>query len=69
MKSEDKARKVQAVLSQSADEAVFMPGIKDLPENLNPADFANRFKGIDSPEFEALKGRIEERIAACALYQ
>ena len=69
MRSEDKARKVQAVLSQSVDEAVFMPGIKDLPENLSPADFANRFKAIDSPEFEELKGRIDERIAACALYQ
>jgi hypothetical protein len=46
-----------------------MPGIKDLPENLSPADFANRFKAIDSPEFEELKGRIDERIAACALYQ
>ena len=68
-KSEDKARKVQTVLGQSADEGVFMPGIKDLPENLSPADFTSRFKAIDSPEFEVLKGRIEERIAACPLYQ
>jgi hypothetical protein len=68
-KSEDKARKVQSILGQSADEAVFMPAIKDLPENLSPADFTSRFKAIDSPEFEELKGQIEERIAALPLYQ
>jgi hypothetical protein len=67
--SEDKARKVQNILSQSADESLFMPNIKDLPENLSPADFAERFKDIQSPEFNALKREIEERISACSLYQ
>jgi len=67
--SEDKARKVQNILSQSADESLFMPNIKDLPENLNPVDFAQRFKDIQSPEFNALKRQIEERILACSLYQ
>ncbi|MGX2039189.1 hypothetical protein ACWJKU_03500 [Methylocaldum sp. MU1018] len=69
VRSEDKARKVQNILSQSADESLFMPNIKDLPENLNPTDFAQRFKDIQSPEFNALKQQIEERISACSLYQ
>ncbi|CAI8915959.1 conserved protein of unknown function [Methylocaldum szegediense] len=69
IRSEDKARKVQAILSQSADESLFMPNIKDLPENLSPADFAARFKDIQSPEFNALKRQIEQRILACSLYQ
>jgi len=69
VRSEDKARKVQNILSQSADESLFMPNIKDLPENLSPTDFAQRFKDIQSPEFDALKRQIEERILACSLYQ
>ena len=69
MKSDEEARRLQRILSRSQDEGVFMPGIRDLPENLGPADFAARFGDIDSPEFQALKQQIEERIAACALYQ
>ncbi|MGX2029514.1 hypothetical protein [Methylocaldum gracile] len=69
VRSEEKARRVQNILSQSADESLFMPNIKDLPENLSPADFAQRFKDIQSPEFNALKQQIEERILACSLYQ
>jgi hypothetical protein len=66
--SEDKARKVQNLLSQSADESLYMPNITDLPENLSPVDFARRFKDIQSLEFNALKQKIEERILACTLY-
>jgi hypothetical protein len=46
-----------------------MPTVKDLPENLAPDEFANRFKDIHSPEFQAMKARIEERILARPLYQ
>lgn len=69
VRSEETARKAQEILGQSADESVFMPAIKDLPENLNPVDFAERFKDIDSPEFQALKSQIEARILACPLYR
>ncbi|HYE37246.1 hypothetical protein [Methylocaldum sp.] len=69
VRSEEKARKVQNILSQSADESLFMPNINDLPENLNPTEFAQRFKDIQSPEFNELKRQIEERILACTLYQ
>lgn len=66
---EEKAGKVQALMSQAPDESVFMPVIKDLPENLGPVDFVERFKEIDSAEFQTVKRQIEERIAACPLYQ
>ena len=67
--SEESARRVQAILSQNSDEFVFMPVIKDLPENLAAEDFAQRFGDPESPAFQELKKKIEDRIAACALYR
>ena len=67
--SEESARRVQEVLGQAQDETVFMPAIKDLPENLGAEDFARQYGDIESPQFQALKRQIEERIAACKLYQ
>lgn len=67
--SADEALRVQRILSQTIDTSVFMPNIGDLPENLGVADFAERFKEIDSPEFQAVKLQIESRIAACLLYR
>lgn len=66
--SEEKARRAQSLLSQTPDESLFMPNIKDLPENLDAADFAARYKDVASPEFQVLKEEIEARIKACALY-
>lgn len=66
--SEDKARKVQDILSQSAEESRFMPTVKDLPENLAQEEFTSRFKDIESPEFQAIKSQIEARIMARPLY-
>jgi len=67
--SEESARRVQEILSQTADESAFMPTVRDLPENLKAEDFARQFGDIDSPQFLAMKKQIEERIAACRLYQ
>ena len=66
--SEETARRVQAILSQNSEESIFMPAIKDLPESLAAEDFAQRFGDIDSPEFQEMKKKIEDRIAGCALY-
>lgn len=68
-KSRDHALRAQAMLSQSGDEMLYMPNLRGLPENLGPTDFVNRFRNIDSPEFETLKRNIEERIQSCALYR
>ena len=67
--SEESARRVQEVLSQAQEESAFMPAIRDLPENLGAEDFARQFGNIESPQFQALKTQIEERIAGCRLYQ
>jgi hypothetical protein len=66
--SDESARRLQTMLSQSTDESVFMPDIHDLPENLEAVDFAERFGDANSPQFQALKQQIEERIVACKLY-
>ena len=68
VKSDNEAHKLQEVLSKSADETVFMPPLRGLPENLNPAAFAEQFGNIESPPFKQLRQQIEERIAACVLY-
>jgi len=67
--SEESARRVQEVMAALQDESVFMPAIRDLPENLRAEDFAERYGDTESPQFQALKKLIEERIAACKLYQ
>ncbi|NJD06959.1 MAG: hypothetical protein FIA97_10750 [Methylococcaceae bacterium] len=69
VRSAVEARRVQEVLSASSDDSVFMPSLRDLPENLSPAAFAERFRDIESAQFQQLKDRIEERIAACELYR
>ncbi|MGZ8216294.1 hypothetical protein [Methylomagnum sp.] len=66
--SGDEARKVQRILSQGAEESRFMPAVKDLPENLAQDEFTDRFKDIESPEFQAMKSQIEARILARPLY-
>jgi uncharacterized protein YpmS len=68
VRSDETARKVQTTLSSAPDEALFMPSTKDLPENLKAAEFQQRFKTIGSPEFTAMKEKIEALIAACPIY-
>jgi uncharacterized protein YfiM (DUF2279 family) len=67
--SEEAARRVQAILSENSDESIFMPAIKDLPENLSAEEFASQYGDTDTPQFLELKTKIEERISACRLYQ
>jgi len=67
--SDESARRLQQILSQTQEESAFMPATADLPENLKGDEFARQFGDINSPQFLALKQQIEERIAACRLYQ
>ncbi len=69
VRSEEKARKLQDSLSQSSEESQFMPTLKDLPENLAPMEFADRFKDIHSSEFQAMKAQIQQRILDRPLYR
>ena len=69
VRNEAKARKLQELIARSTDEAQFMPAIKDLPENLRPDEFAERFRDIHSPEFQTMKAQIEGRILGLPLYR
>lgn len=69
VKSPEEARRVQDLMSQGSDESLFMPSVRDLPENLDGPEFERRFGDIDSPDFLAMKAEIETRIAACPLYR
>lgn len=69
VRSSEKARRIQTVLSQSADESQFIPTLKDLPESMDSEQFAARFKDIRSPEFAELKKQIGARINGLPIYQ
>jgi hypothetical protein len=67
--SREEALRIQDSMRLGTDESVFMPSIRDLPENLGPAEFAARFGDIQSESFQTLKRTIEERIMQCVLYR
>ncbi len=67
--SADMARRVQALLSQSGEEAQYLPILKDLPESMDTEAFTTRFKTVDSPEYLAMKEQIRARIKALPLYR
>ena len=66
--SNDRARHVQEVLRQTDDESLFIPVLKDLPESMDPDKFSERFGAIGSPEYEALRSEIRNRIHALPIY-
>ncbi|MDD1649738.1 MAG: hypothetical protein LUO80_05020, partial [Methylococcaceae bacterium] len=63
------ARRIQEILSQSAEETQFIPLLKDLPESMDAEEFTARFKAIGSPEYQAMKEEIYARIKALPLYR
>lgn len=63
------ARHFQALLSESSEENRFVPLLRDLPESMKSAEFENRFNGVGSPEFNAMKTEIDARIRSLPLYQ
>lgn len=69
VRSPEKARRLQALLNQPIAESQFLPELKDLPESMHSEEFGRRFKGIGSPEYEAMRGEIAARIRALPLYR
>ncbi|KXI30266.1 hypothetical protein [Paraglaciecola hydrolytica] len=65
----EKAQKIQALLANSTDEALFFPNIKGLPEGLNKAAFTKQFKKVDSPEYQTMVQEIHRRVDALAIHQ
>ncbi|MCU0843128.1 MAG: hypothetical protein MUC79_15645, partial [Thiobacillaceae bacterium] len=67
--SPESARRVQRKLAGTADEALFIPPIRDLPEFIPPGVFARQYGGVGGVGYRRLLAEIERRIAALPLYR
>jgi hypothetical protein len=65
----DHARRLQDVLRLTEDESQFIPNLKDLPESMDTEEFSQQFKAIGSPEYEAVRKEIRQRILALPIYR
>lgn len=65
----DHARRLQEVLRLTDDESQFIPILKDLPESMDPEEFSQQFRAIGSPEYEAVRSEIRQRILALPIYR
>ncbi|MCP5282558.1 MAG: hypothetical protein H6930_13340 [Rhodoferax sp.] len=50
-------------------ESDLMPEVRDLPEFMPQAEFVRRFGGVGKPPYQAMLGRIEQRLDALPLYR
>ena len=66
--SPENARKMQRAMSRIKDYSDFMPDPRDLPEHMNEADFEQRFESINSPVYQEISKKIDERISATPIY-
>lgn len=46
-----------------------IPDVRDLPEFMREDEFVRRFGGVGQPRYQAMVQRIEQRLAALALYR
>ena len=68
--SEDVAVALQEVMmSDSLTDNIFMPSIRNLPENLRAEDFKKRFDEVNSVKYQQQIKLIDRRIASCPLYR
>ena len=70
VRNPEMASHIQTLLSQNGtDDGLLIPQLKDLPESMDSQTFANRFRHIDSPEYQAMKQEIDSRIRNLPLYR
>jgi hypothetical protein len=67
--SPENARKIQQAMSKIEDYTDFMPDPRDLPENMDEAEFKRRFESIDSPAYQEVVRQIDLRISAASIYK
>ena len=67
--SPENARKIQKFMASIKDYTDFMPDPRDLPENMNEAEFIQRYQSISSPAYKEVLKLIDQRIAATPIYQ
>lgn len=63
------ARSLQQRLASTLREQDLMPEVLDLPEGLTESEFLQRFGGIDSPRYNQVVAKIDQRVAGLRLYQ
>jgi uncharacterized protein YfiM (DUF2279 family) len=68
-RSDASARRIQQLLASGVTESDIMPRSKDLPENVNAAQFKRRYGEIGSRDYNRVANEIERRVAACSIYR
>jgi hypothetical protein len=63
------ASTVQDLIADGADESVFMPEARDLPEFMPEREFVRRFGGVGAPGYQRIADKIERRIAALDIHR
>ena len=67
--SPENARKIQQAMLTIKDYTDFMPDPRDLPENMNEAEFKKRYDSVNSVPFQEISKLIDERIAGAPIYR
>ncbi|MDQ7091918.1 MAG: hypothetical protein Q9M50_15010 [Methylococcales bacterium] len=63
------ARQLQKKMAIIANYRAFMPEVRDLPENISHDAFNTTFGSIESPAYQLMVKKIDDRIAALSIYQ
>lgn len=67
--SHDEALQLQNVMRHATSETVFMPNVRDLPENLGEKEFTEAYGRAGRSAYEKMVQQIDKRIADCLLYR
>ena len=62
-------RNISRLLAAGVRDADLLPGVKDLPEFMQEAEFKRRYGGIGAPAYTSMMEEIEQRIAVLPLYR
>jgi hypothetical protein len=63
------AARLQGLLADKAEESLFMPRVRDLPEFMPEDELVRRFGGVDTPRYRQVADDIEQRIAALEIHR
>lgn len=66
--SQKSARRLQKFMAKIKNYRAFMPEVRDLPENMSDKVFKDKFGSIDSPAYQMMLKKIDNRIIALPIY-
>ncbi|MBT3506732.1 MAG: hypothetical protein HN473_02355 [Methylococcales bacterium] len=67
--SEKSARRMQKTMAQITSYQAFMPDVRDFPENIKAPAFKLKYHSTTSTAYRQQLQLIDQKIAACAIYQ